>query len=127
MRDVLPKRTGHDTVRLVAPLGKDAPVPEASICYRQHAVVTQTNSSRRVLTSSPKVSHIPATPLSAQWIGLAWWQADRTPSDKAPKALDGTLSDQAPKGLAPLSLGGLLEAFGLQVLGPPSHTSAVKY
>ena len=40
MRDVLPKGTEHDTAQLVAPLGKDAPVPEASICYRQHAVVT---------------------------------------------------------------------------------------
>ena len=117
MRDVLPKRTEHDTAQLVAPLGKDAPVPEASICYRQHAVVTQTSSSRRVLTSSPKVSHIPATPLSAQRIGLAWWQADGTPSDKAPKALDGTPSDKAPKGLAPSSLEGLLEAFGLRVFG----------
>ena len=127
MGHVLPKRTGHDTVRLVAPLGKDPLVPEASILYRQHAVVTQTNSSRRAPTSSPKVSHIPATPLSAQRIGLAWWQADGTPSDRAPKALDGTPSEKAPKRLAPSSLRGLLEAFGLQVLGPPSHTSAVNY
>ena len=89
--------------------------------------MTQTSSSRRVLTYSPKVSHIPATPLSAQRIGLAWWQADRTPSDKAPKALDGTPYEKAPKRLAPSSLWGLLEAFGLQVLGPPSRTSAVNY
>ena len=117
MRDVLPKRTGHDTVRLVAPLGKDAPVPEASICYRQHAVVTQTNSSRRVLTSSPKVSHIPATPLSAQRIGLARWQADGTPSDKAPKALDETPLQQGSKGACSFESGGSSGSIGVQFAG----------